>query len=193
MRQVGPASASTRDPLVVLSRDSIADRGAGPDRNQVAAAASDAPRAPRLLMLAPFSPSLTGPLAKLTPHLVAGLRSLDVRVTTAPWGRHRDDEGLRDKMLGRAADVLRVLRSLRRGRFDALIVTTSHDPRGVLRDLPLLVVVRPFAKRIIIQFHGSAPEAMHERGRRLFRLATRAVLRLSDGVLLLSGDEQRQW
>jgi glycosyltransferase involved in cell wall biosynthesis len=193
MRTVGPAPASTRGPQGARSLDGIADQGVEQHLEPAAAARSSAPPNLRLLMLVPFSPVLRGPLAKVTPHLVAALRAIGLRVATAPWGRHSDDEGLRDKVLGRAVDVLRVLRSLQRDRFDALIVTTSHDSLGVVRDVPLLVAVRPFARRIIIQFHGSDPEAMSRSGRRLFKLATQAVLRLSDGVLLLSSEEQRLW
>ena len=144
-------------------------------------------------MLAPLGRWVRGPLPKHTPVLVNALRALGVEVTARHWGRHHDQETLRDKVVGRANDIRKIVRLLRARRFDVLVVKTYHDSRALLRDVPLVYAARPFVRHIVLQYHGSNPEALFEPENKRFRLATRALVRRLDALLLLSQEELRQW
>jgi glycosyltransferase involved in cell wall biosynthesis len=146
----------------------------------------------RILMLGPH-PGIRGPLPKLTPHLVAALRALGCEVTMEPWGRRREHEPVRDKIVQRLADIRRVRRTLRRQSFDLLIVETAHDWATLSRDIPLLLGTRALCRRAVLHFHGSACDRLVAPGRRAFKLASALLLRLSDAALVLSSEEQRQW
>ena len=142
-------------------------------------------------MLVPF-PGVRGPVAKHTPVLVEALRSLGCEVATEPWGRHRDDESLATKLTGRAGDIVRVRRRLAHERFDVMVVKTSHEWLSLIRDIPLLAATRKLVPATVLQFHGGRSDRLIARGERGFKLATAGLFRLSDGVLVLSSEEQRE-
>src|ERR1700674_2302965 len=143
-----------------------------------------------ILMLVPY-PEIAGPLPKITPLLVVSLQALGCKVVTLPWGRRRDGETAFDRLVGRVRDVGRVWLRLYRQGFAVMVVHTAHDPAAVTRDLPLLVVSHPFCSAIVVHFHGSMPTTLMKPGWSIFKLATAALLRLCDGVLVLSREEQR--
>jgi glycosyltransferase involved in cell wall biosynthesis len=145
----------------------------------------------RILMLVPF-PGVRGPVSKHTPLLVDALRSLGCEVVTEPWGRHRDDESLAAKLTGRAGDIVRVRRRLAHEPFDVMVVKTSHEWPSLIRDIPLLAATRKLVPSIVLQFHGGRSDRLITRGEQGFKLATAGLLRLSDGVLVLSSEEQRE-
>jgi glycosyltransferase involved in cell wall biosynthesis len=145
----------------------------------------------RILMLVPF-PGVRGPIAKHTPLLVDALRALGCEVATEPWGRHRDDESLPSKLTGRAGDIARVRRRLANERFDVLVVKTSHEWPSLMRDIPLLAATRHVVPSIVLQFHGGRSDRLVAPGNHGFKLASRALFRLSDGVLVLSSEEQME-
>lgn len=146
----------------------------------------------RILMLAP-PPHLRGPLPKHTPHLVAALRALGCEVALEQWGRHQDVESIWDKVVGRIGDIWRVRGALTRTRPDVVVVKTSHDWNTVLRDVLLLLATRGRRPCTVLQLHGSQPETLRSRSRLLFTLMSRGMLRLSDAVLVLSSEEEREW
>jgi glycosyltransferase involved in cell wall biosynthesis len=137
--------------------------------------------------------SIRGPVAKHTPHLVAALRSLGSTVVTHPWGRKRDEEPLRGKLMNRLRDVSSVARAIRRQEFDVLVVKSAHDWRTLIRDIAVVLATRRRIRPVVIQLHGSEASRLAEPGHRAFKLATAALLALVDGVLVLSTEEQRQW
>jgi glycosyltransferase involved in cell wall biosynthesis len=138
-------------------------------------------------------PNIRGPLPKHTPHLVAALRSLGCTVVTHPWGREREDESVLEKIFQRFRDVLSVRSALRGEQYDVAVVKTSHDWRTLLRDIAVVLVLRGHCRRVVLQLHGSQPATLVERGHHAFKLATAVLLRLVDGVMVLSTEEQRQW
>jgi glycosyltransferase involved in cell wall biosynthesis len=145
----------------------------------------------RILMLVPF-PGVRGPVAKHTPLLVNALRELGCEVVTEPWGRHRDDESLASKFSGRARDIIRIRRRLVAEPFDVLVVKTSHEWPSLMRDIPLLAATRQAVPSIVLQFHGGRSDRLVTPGDRGFKLASSALFRLSDGVLVLSSEEQKE-
>ena len=78
----------------------------------------------RILMLAPH-PGVRGAMPKHTPVLVEALRGLGCDVALEAWGRHRDDESVKDKLAGAIGDIPRIRRLLRTGHFDVMVVKTS--------------------------------------------------------------------
>ncbi len=147
----------------------------------------------KLLMLVPASRLPVGPVPKLTPILVAELRRQGHTVTVSPWGRRRDDETRTEKLRQRARDLAGAVRLLRRRQYDALIVSTAHDPPAVTRDLPLLLAARLLARTVILHWHGTEPHKLAGHGGRRYRAATRLLLRLADAALVLSTEERAAW
>jgi glycosyltransferase involved in cell wall biosynthesis len=145
----------------------------------------------RILMLAPH-PNVRGPLPKHTPVLVDALRATGCEVVSEPWGRHSDSETVITKVIGPARDIPRIRCRLKSQPFDVMVVKTSHEPRSLLRALPLLAAVRHLAPKIVVQFHGGRSDLLVASGHRALKAATAAVFALSDGVLFLSSEEARE-
>lgn len=139
------------------------------------------------------NPGARGPVPKHTSHLVAALRSLGCTVETHPWGQRRPDESIREKLTQRVRDVVSVRRALRDRVFDVAVVKTAHDWLTLLRDIPVVLVIRRRCRPVVLQLHGSQPSALTKRGSRAFKLATAILLALVDGIMVLSTEEQRQW
>jgi glycosyltransferase involved in cell wall biosynthesis len=146
----------------------------------------------RILMLSPHA-HVRSPLTKHTPHLVDSLVRLGCIVEWAPWGRRHEAESLSDKLMERFRDVLQIRRRVAKRHFDALVIKTSHDPSTLARDIPLVLLTRRHVPCIVVQFHGSSPWMLLEPGRRIFKAATKLLLRISDGAMVLSAEEQRNW
>jgi glycosyltransferase involved in cell wall biosynthesis len=145
----------------------------------------------RVLMLAPdptiWAP-VPGPIGKLAYRLADALRAVGYAVDTELWGRHVRDEGPVRKVLGRAADLIRIRGRIGRGSYDLVFVNTSHDWRALARDL-LLVLPSSARVRWVLLIHGS-----HFRpGHRLVDLGTRRLVRRVSAVLLLSSEEVAEW
>ena len=145
----------------------------------------------RIFMLVQHD-GIRGPVPKLTPLLVAGLRSLGCEVVTHPWGRRADVESLPKKLRRTLQDVASVRRAVRGVEFDVAVVSTAHDWRAVLRDIAVAPVLRRRRRPVLLQFHGSRSWILARPGGRAFKVATGALLRMADAVLVLSREEQRQ-
>lgn len=146
----------------------------------------------KALVLIP-RPNIRGPIPGIASLLVSELRSSGCEVIVEPWGRRRDAETLLDKVYGRTLDITRIARSASRQRPDVMLVVTAHDPRSMSRDLPLVLATRRLCPRIVLQFHGTHSRRLILPGSRMVKAATTWLLRLSDAVLLLSSEEQREW
>jgi glycosyltransferase involved in cell wall biosynthesis len=142
-------------------------------------------------MLSPHV-SVRSPLTKITPLLADALAGMGCEVVCEPWGRRSDQERMSSKLFTRFADTLRVRRTLSNGRFDALVVHTSHDRISLLRDVPLLLAVRRVTPCIALHLHGGHSEWLLAPGRYVFKYASRLLFRLSDGVLVLSTTQKRE-
>lgn len=146
----------------------------------------------RILMLVSY-PKIRGPLPKITPLIVQSLRHQGCEVTTAYWGRHRDAEGWMDKIVGRAQDVAAVRRVLKQQQFDLMVVTTAHDRVAMLRDIPLLLATRGKRPPTVLQFHGSEPNTIQNGARPVFGFLSDFLVRMADGVMVLSSEERDLW
>lgn len=146
----------------------------------------------RILMLTCF-PTIRGPLPKILPVLASDLRTRGCIVATEPWGRHREGESFAEKMFGRIGDIVRVRRRCAREQFDMMIVHTTTEMVNYSRDIPLLWLCRCFINHFVLHFHGSTSATALNPGHALFKAASRLLLRLADGVLVLSSEELAQW
>jgi glycosyltransferase involved in cell wall biosynthesis len=81
---------------------------------------------------------------------------------------------------------------LRANEFDVAVVKTSHDWRTLARDIPVVLVIRRRCRPVVLQFHGSRASWLIEPDHRLFKLITRILLALVDGIMVLSTEEQRE-
>jgi glycosyltransferase involved in cell wall biosynthesis len=142
-------------------------------------------------MLAP-RPNVRGPLPKHTPILVDALRSLGCDVELLPWGRRSEAERFPAKIFSRASDVAKARRAVVRGAFSVVVIKTGHDWLTLIRDLALVYSL-PRRCVVVMQFHGSQAARLVAPGSHVFKLATRALLARSAGVLVLSREEATEW
>jgi len=146
----------------------------------------------RVAMLTP-PPEIRGPLPKLVPVLAASLRAQGCAVSLQPWGRHREVEPLWRKLAQRPIDVWRARRRLRADPADVVVVHTAHFWSTLLRDLPLLLALRAPRRALVLHLHGSLADRLVGPGQGAFKLGSALLVGLSDAVLVLSSEEQRQW
>lgn len=146
----------------------------------------------RVLMLV-TQPSIPGPIPKITPLLVGALTDAGCDVSTRPWSRRAQCESPLRKATDRTADLAQIVATIFCLRPDVVFVTTSHDSRAMLRDLPLVLAMRLLGCPCVLQFHGSLPDLLFARGHALFKVSSKLLVRLSGTVLLLSSEECRLW
>jgi len=147
----------------------------------------------RILMLIPRAYS-RGLGDQLIPHLVSALKNLGSVVDTPTWGRHNREESIFKRVIGRLQDINKVKKTILQGKYDVMLVETSHGAWGsLLRDITLLLFIRRIVPRIILQFHGSQSDRLIEAGNYLFKLFSSFLIRLTDGALVLSTEEKKQW
>jgi len=146
----------------------------------------------RVLMLVTY-PGIEGPLPKHVPLLVDALRGLGCDVETAYWSRHSDREPVYRKVTGRIGDLAHVFQMLRRGSFYLMLVTTAHDPMGLARDVPLVLITKGVCRHCIVKFHGSRSDLLAAPGHVLLKAASRVLVASCDGALVLSQEEKDEW
>ena len=139
------------------------------------------------------SPNIHGPLPKLPPQLINALQDLGCAVQTAVWGRHTESATLPDRIISRARDLFSVRRMLRIRRFDIMVVNTSHNWPTLIRDIPLLLLTRKLCPCVVFHMHGSQPDRLAIKRNSLFTKATKWLLERSDGIMILSSEEQQEW
>jgi glycosyltransferase involved in cell wall biosynthesis len=88
--------------------------------------------------------------------------------------------------------VRTVTKEVERGRFPLVVVHTSHDWLTLARDLALLRMLPRNVVRVV-QFHGSQSARLVAPGSLAFKAATARLASMTDGVFLLSREEQAEW
>src|SRR6266540_4017934 len=146
----------------------------------------------KLLFLVAY-PNIKGPLPKILPILLGQLDNLGCEIRQAYWSRHSDEESILGKILGRLHDIWHIRKELQVGTVDMMVITTTHDWMAILRDLPLLLVVRTLCPKIVIHFHGSFSNRLVSPGNGLMKFFTRQIMKRVDAVLLFSNEEIREW
>lgn len=144
----------------------------------------------RLLILVPY-PEAKGPMPRIVALLVEGLRGRGLEVDTDPWGGRGTASGPAARVRQALGDIRRIRALIRRRRPEVVLVQTAFDWKCLSRDLALALAIRGRRRRVVLQFHGSRTDKLVTAGQRPFKLATRLLLRATDGVLVLSTEEQR--
>jgi glycosyltransferase involved in cell wall biosynthesis len=81
---------------------------------------------------------------------------------------------------------------VRQQSFDVIVEKTALDWVSVVRDAIFLVLLRRQAPVVVLQLHGGSTEWLVQPRRRVFKLLTRIVLSLCDGVLVLAQEQRRE-
>lgn len=145
----------------------------------------------KLLMLAP-APSAAGPIPRLARWLAAGLQEHGWTADVLPWGSASPSGSLAKRADGRVQQLQAIVRETHRVRYDAVLVHTAHDWRAVIRDTPLVEVVR-HRLPVVVMFHGSLAPGFGRDRHSLAETGLRRVARRADALLVLSEDERTQW
>jgi glycosyltransferase involved in cell wall biosynthesis len=145
-----------------------------------------------LLVLLAY-PTIDGPLPKLGPLLVRGLREHGCSVDVAFWSRHRENESILDKVRGRLMDVVQIRRLMAGREFDCVLITTTHDWPAIIRDITLLVSMSRGCPHRILHFHGSLSDRLVRRDAWLLKLASHVLVGLASGLFVLSTEELHDW
>lgn len=146
----------------------------------------------RILMLTAYE-GIEGPLPKLAPLMIDGMRELGCEVVTAPWSRRREDESVLEKLCGRSRDLWTIVRRLSEDPFDVLLVTTTHDWPALLRDMPLIALTARMRLVRVMHLHGSMVDRITGGDARLMKACTSWLVRRCDAVLVLSEEEREKW
>lgn len=168
-----------------------------PDSGQSASAPLNAARGGhrrlRVLFLTAY-PEVGGPLPKLAPLMVDGMRRHGCKVAVAGWSAHSArPESPAAKILGRSHDLLRVHLRIRAWRPDVVYVATTHDWPALLRDIPLRVVVPRGRPPLVLHLHGSECGRLGSPGDRLFSRLSAWLMKNAAAVLVLSTEELEAW
>jgi glycosyltransferase involved in cell wall biosynthesis len=148
--------------------------------------------APRLRILFATPPAAAvGPIPRITAVLVRELRNLGAEVTVADWGSDPGQTTPLARATGRLKDMLAIWRQAR--SHDVAVIASAHYGNTIVRDVPLLLGLRAARLPAVLQFHGSRPEMLLDRGRPLFRLGSRLLLASASAIMVLSSEEKRAW
>lgn len=146
----------------------------------------------RIALLAPRM-TVHGPLPKLTPVLADALRRRGCEIEILPWGRRAEGEGIPAKLVGRPLDVMGARRAIVDGGFPVVVVHTQHNWLTLSRDLALMRAIRGTSRVVVLHLHGSQSPRLVAPGSWFFKRATTALLAATDGLLVLSREEQGEW
>lgn len=153
---------------------------------------TDGVGAPRVLMLS--SPAeASGPLPKIVPEILSGLRDRGFAVEWLAWGGGGEGDTGAGRILARLGDAVAARRFLSQHPATSLVVHTAHDWRTVTRDLVLLTLCRGRARCVALVLHGSLPARVAAHPRSPFSMLTKVTLSTADAVAVLSSEESSAW
>jgi glycosyltransferase involved in cell wall biosynthesis len=145
------------------------------------------------ILLLVAHPTINGPLPKLSPIMISQLNGQGNIVETSIWSAHSENESLIQKITQRPKDIQVIKQKLLSFHPDLMIVTTTHNWKAILRDLPLLISTRKLCPKIVMHFHGTFSKKLISPGSTLMKLFTRKILDLCDAVFLFSREEINEW
>jgi len=138
-------------------------------------------------------PLIQGPLPKINSILITLLRNFGCDIETSIWSAHSENETLGTKVAQRLKDIQIIKKKIGSFQPELLLVTTTHDWKAILRDLPLLITVRKSCPLIVLHLHGSFSNRLVEPGNHLMKFLTKNILKRADAVFLYSNEEIREW
>jgi len=142
----------------------------------------------RIVFLGPCD-AVGGAVPRIVRELSSGLTERGWLVSTKFWGARSPSEGLAQKALSRARDALRVAAEVSADGADVVVIHSGMDWKTIPRDLLLCARLRRHVSAIILQPHGGHAEWVGDDRPTVFRMLSRDLLRLVDGVFVLSWEE----
>lgn len=114
-------------------------------------------------MFGTLSPDIHGGISQVSPYLEKQLRSL-VMVQTFIYGRRSNSENLLSKLIGRFADLITLTMSIHGLRPDVVHHNTAFDRKSIIRDVPLVFMVKISRIPLFMMIHGSHRDSFVKRG-----------------------------
>jgi len=130
-----------------------------------------------------------GAVPRIVRQLSSGLGARGWVASTKSWGARSSSEGLAQKVFARARDAMRVAAEVGADGADVVVIHSGMDWKTVLRDLLVCARLRRHVSTIVLQPHGGHAEWVGDCRPTLFRMLSRRLLRLVDGVFVLSWEE----
>lgn len=122
--------------------------------------------------------------------LVSELRQQPgVTVNVFQFGSRAETESGVERLLGRARDLLSYNRSISRQHPDIVLIHSSFNRRGLIRDLGYALVSRLRRVALVIKFHGCDPSVLSASDGRMWRLVTSLIFRWCQSLIVLSREE----
>jgi glycosyltransferase involved in cell wall biosynthesis len=142
----------------------------------------------RIVFLGPCD-AVGGAVPRIVRDLSSGLTERGWVVSARFWGARSSSEGLAQKVLSRTRDAIRVADEVSASGADIVVIHSGMDWKTIPRDLLLCTRLRRHVSTIILQPHGGHAEWVGNDRPTVFRMLSRGLLRLVDGVFVLSWDE----
>lgn len=142
----------------------------------------------RIVFLGPHD-CVGGAVPRIIGELSAGLKGHGWIVSSSRWGARSGSEGLVRKLMSRTNDAFRISNEVAAERPDMVVIHTGMDWKTVVRDLLLCSRLRRHVPIIILQPHGGHAEWLGRGRMSLFRALSTHLLKLVDGVFVLSWEE----
>jgi glycosyltransferase involved in cell wall biosynthesis len=136
--------------------------------------------------------SAAGPIARLAVLLGEGLQTHGWAVRHLAWGSGGEGERGLSRVSTRLGQLWALERAVATSKSEVVLVHTAHDWKAILRDIPLIEILRLQRRAVVVMFHGSLREDFGRRSS-LVDLALRHIARRSDAILVLSRHERDQW
>lgn len=130
-----------------------------------------------------------GAVPRIVSELSSGLAERGWHVSHKLWGARSSSEGLAVKAVSRARDAIVLANAINAEGPDVVIVHSGMEWRTLLRDLLLCARLRRHVRTIVLQPHGGHAEWVGDDRPTVFRLLARDLLKLVDGVFVLSWEE----
>jgi glycosyltransferase involved in cell wall biosynthesis len=141
-----------------------------------------------LVFLGPHD-AVGGAVPRIVRQLKAGLTERGWRVTTRYWGARTSSEGLAQKAVSRSRDAVRLASEISSDAPDVVVIHSGMDWKTVPRDLLLCTRLRRRVPLIVLQPHGGHADWVGDDRPTPFRGLSRDLLKLVDGVFVLSWEE----
>ena len=141
------------------------------------------------IVMAVLHQEVRSPLPKIAPLLIGALEKSGWAVVTTFWGGRGPKEGWTTKILSRSRDLVLALATLAVHKDAVLFVNSSHSPRAIVRDVPLVLGAKALGRASLVLWHGSRSALVAGRPHALFTVGTGLLCRSADAVLVLSSAE----
>ncbi|OGF15030.1 MAG: hypothetical protein A2509_04090 [Candidatus Edwardsbacteria bacterium RIFOXYD12_FULL_50_11] len=105
-----------------------------------------------------LGPEVHGGISQVSPYLESCLRD-KVTIKTFIFGRRSNSERVFDKCIGRFADLIRLTIDVHGLLPDIIHHNTSFDRKSIIRDAPLVFILKRAGIPLLLMIHGSHRES----------------------------------